>query len=186
MGEIIRECIGLIEFSSIAKGIEAADAMLKASAVELVLNRTICSGKYIVMVTGDVAAVTSSVQDGERTAAEAVIDTFIIPNVHPSIFPALTATNVVKNLDAMGVLESFGVASLIEGADAAVKAADIELLEIRIAMALGGKAFVTMTGEVSAVTAAVDAGAEVISRQGLLVNKIVIPRPRPEIVREIL
>jgi len=186
MAEIIRESIGLIEFSSIAKGIEAADAMLKASAVELVMNRTICSGKYIVMVTGDVSAVTSSVQDGERVAAEAVIDTFIIPNIHPSIFPALTATNIVTNLDAMGILESFSVASLIEGADAAVKAAEVELIEIRLAMALGGKAFVTMTGEVSAVRAAVDAGAEIISRQGLLVNKVVIPRPTPEIVREIL
>jgi len=186
MGDIIRESIGLIEFSSIAKGIEAADAMLKAAAVELVMNRTICSGKYIAMVTGDVAAVASSVHDGERVAAEAVIDTFIIPNVHPAIFPALTATNTVSSLDAMGILESFSVAALIEGADAAVKAADIELLEIRLAMALGGKAFVTMTGEVSAVRAAVDAGAEIIARQGLLVNKIVIPRPRPEIVREIL
>lgn len=186
MGDIIREAIGLIEFSSIAKGIEATDAMLKAAVVELIMNRTICSGKYIAMVTGDVAAVTSSVQDGERVGAEAVIDTFIIPNVHPAIFPALTATNIVKNFDALGILESFSVASLIEGADAAVKAAKIELLEIRLAMALGGKAFVTMTGEVSAVRAAVDAGAEVISREGLLVNKIVIPRPSPEIVREIL
>jgi len=186
MAEMIRDAIGLIEFSSIAKGIESADAMLKASAVELIMNRTICSGKYIAMVTGDVAAVTSSVQDGERVGAEAVIDTFIIPNVHRDIFPALTATNVVTKLDAMGVLESFGVAALIQGADAAVKAADVELLEIRLAMALGGKAFVTMTGEVSAVTAAVDAGAEVIGREGLLVNKIVIPRPSPEIVREIL
>ncbi len=186
MSEIIRDAIGLIEFSSIAKGIEAADAMLKAAAVELIMNRTICSGKYITMVTGDVAAVTASVRDGERIAAEAVIDSFIIPNVHPDIFPALTATNVVTKLDAMGILESFGVASLILGADAAVKAADVELLEIRLAMALGGKAFVTMTGEISAVTAAVDAGAEVIGREGLLVNKIVIPRPSPEIVREIL
>jgi microcompartment protein CcmL/EutN len=186
MSEIIRECIGMIEYSSIAKGIESADAMLKAAAVELVMNRTICSGKYIVMVTGDVSAVTSSVQDGERVAAEAVIDSFIIPNVHPDIFPALTATNVVRNLDAMGVLESFGVASLIEGADAAVKAANVELLEIRLAMALGGKAFVTLTGEISAVRSAVDAGADVISQQGLLVNKIVIPRPSPEIVREII
>jgi microcompartment protein CcmL/EutN len=51
------------------------------------------------------------------------------------------------------------VASLIEGADAAVKAANVELIEIRLAMALGGKAFVTMTGNVAAVQSAVDAGA---------------------------
>ena len=89
-------------------------------------------------------------------------------------------------MDALGIIESFSVTSLIEAADAAAKAADVQLIELRLAMALGGKAFATMTGSVSAVQAAVDAGAEVVSAKGLLVNKVVIPRPHKNLLSEMV
>ena len=148
--------IGLLELSSIASGMQAADIMLKTAEVELVISRSICSGKYMVLVGGDVAAVTSAVENASEQIEFSVIDTFVIPNVHPDIFPALSGHSNVDNLEALGIIESFSVASLIEGADAAVKAATVKLIEIRLAMALGGKAFVTLTGEVAAVQSAVD------------------------------
>ena len=89
-------------------------------------------------------------------------------------------------LEALGIIESFSVASLIEAADAAVKTAAVELIEIRLAMALGGKAFVTMTGSVADVASAVEAGAAVVAAKGLLTNKVVIPRPRPELLQEMI
>jgi len=60
------------------------------------------------------------------------------------------------------------------------------LIEIRLAMALGGKAFATLTGDVAAVKAAVDAGAAIVAEKGLLVNKVVIPSPRKELLGEIV
>src|SRR5207244_7839300 len=87
---------------------------------------------------------------------------------------------------ALGIVESFSVASLIEAADAAVKAANVQLIEIRLAMALGGKAFVTLTGNVASVQSAVDAGAQVVGQKGMLVNKVVIPGPRPELLNEMI
>jgi microcompartment protein CcmL/EutN len=178
--------IGLIELTSIAAGFETCDAMLKAAGVELVLSRSICSGKYMVMVRGDVAAVGASVAAGIAAARFAVIDSFVIPNLHESVFPALSGSNKVEKLEALGVVESFSVAALIEGADAAVKAANVELIEIRLAMALGGKAFVTLTGDVAAVQSAVEAGARVVGEKGMLVNKVVIPHPRPELLNEMI
>lgn len=178
--------IGLIEYSSIAKGIGSADAMLKAAEVELVISRTICSGKYMNLVAGDVQAVKQSVEAGEDYGQESVIDHFIIPNVHPDVFPAMTASTQLVKMDALGIIESFSVASLVEAADAAAKAAEVKLIEIRMAMALGGKAFVTMTGAVGAVESGVEAGKEVVSRAGMLVNTIVIPSPRKELMRDIL
>ena len=176
--------IGLIELGSIAAGFQAADAMLKAADVELLLARSICSGKYMVMVRGDVAAVQAGVEAAAQTAGEALIDSFVIPNLHESLFPAIGGSVKVEKMEALGILESFSVASLIEGADAAAKAANVTLMEIRLAMALGGKAFVTMTGSVSAVASAVEAGALAISAKGLLVNKVVIPNPRSELTGE--
>ncbi|MGB2869617.1 MAG: BMC domain-containing protein [Bacteroidota bacterium] len=178
--------IGLIELTSIAAGYQAGDAMLKAADVTLLLSRSICSGKYIVMVGGDVAAVRSSIEAGKQTARGMVIDTFTIPNVHKDIFPAISGVNRVEMLEALGVIESFSVASLIEAADAAVKTARVSLIEIRLAMALGGKAFATLTGDVAAVRAAVDSGAAVCSERGLLVNKVVIPNPRKELLKELV
>lgn len=178
--------IGLIELSSIATGYQVADIMLKTSNIELLLSRTICSGKFIVLIGGEVAEVTSSVERGIAQGDAAVIDSFIIPNVHPQVFDAIKAITKVEKLESLGIIESFSVSSLIEAADAAVKAANVNLIEIRLAMALGGKAFVTLTGEVEAVTAAVEVGSSVVSKKGLLVNSVIIPSPRPELLNEII
>ncbi|MCF8260324.1 MAG: BMC domain-containing protein [Melioribacteraceae bacterium] len=178
--------LGLIEMTSIAAGMQAADIMLKTSDVELVLSRTICSGKYMVLIGGDVAEVQSAIDAATSDIDFAVIDTFVIPNVHPDIFPALSGHSNTDDLEALGILESFSVASLIEGADAAVKSANVKIIEIRLAMALGGKAFATFTGEVAAVTSAIDSGAAKVAEKGLLVNKVVIAQPRKELLSEMI
>ena len=181
-----RNSVGLIELSSIAAGFEACDAMLKTADVDLILARTICSGKYMVLVRGDVAAVRSSVAAGSQAGDFSIIDTFVIPNLDESIFPAISGTTKIEALEALGIIESFSVASLIEGADAAVKTANVKLIEIRLAMALGGKAFVSLTGSVADVRSAVEAGAARIAEKGLLVNKVVIPQPRSELLNEMI
>lgn len=176
--------IGLIELSSIAAGFQVADAMLKSADVELLLSRSICSGKYMVMVRGDVGAINASLRSGYEAGKGFIVDTFAIPNLHEGVFPAIYGSNRVEELESLGILESFSVASLIEAADASAKAANVQLIEIRLAMALGGKAFVTMTGAIGAVQAAVEAGAAVLGAKGLLVNRVVIARPRPELLKE--
>lgn len=181
-----KNAIGIVELTSVAAGYQTADAMLKAAQVDLLVARTICSGKYLCVVGGDVAEVDAAVEAGASTGGTAVVTTSVLPNLHPSVFPAVTGTACVEVRDALGVLESFSVAALVEAADAAAKAAAVELIEIRLAMALGGKAFVTLTGEVAAVQAAVDAGATLLTRHGLLVNMAVIAAPRPEIVRDLV
>jgi microcompartment protein CcmL/EutN len=181
-----KNSVGLIELSSITAGFGAADAMLKAADVEIVLARTICSGKYIVMVRGDTGAIQAAVEAGVQAGGFGVIDSFVIPNLHESMFPAISGTAKVEAIEALGVVESFSVASLIEGADAAVKSANVQLIEIRLAMALGGKAFVTMTGNVAAVQSAVEAGARVVAQKGMLVNRAVIASPRPELLTDMI
>jgi microcompartment protein CcmL/EutN len=181
-----KNSLGLLELTSIASGFLGCDAMLKAADVDLVLSRSICSGKYMIMVRGDVAAVEAAVAAGVAGTRFSVIDSFVIPNLHEAVFPAISGVTKVEVLEALGIVESFSVASLIEGADAAVKAANVQLIEIRLAMALGGKAFVTMTGNVAAVEAAVSAAADIVGRKGMLVNKVVIPSPRPELLNEMI
>jgi microcompartment protein CcmL/EutN len=178
--------IGLIELSSIAAGFAVADTMLKAGSVRLLLSRSICSGKYMVLIGGETAAVQSAVAAGAEAANGCLIDDFVIPNVHPDVITALGRTQTAEVEGALGILESFNVATLIRAADAAAKAAAIQLIEVRLAMALGGKAFCTMTGDIGAVQSAMAAGRALIAESGMLVNAVILSRPHPDVYREVV
>ncbi len=180
------KAIGMLELSSIGIGFEAQDAMLKASSAQLVLARTICSGKYMVVVGGDVADVQSSVDAGRQISRDALIERFVIPNVHESVFPALSHTVELQKhqIGAMGIVETFTVSSILEAADAAAKAASVTLFRIHVAMAIGGKGFLQLTGDVSSVRAAIDAASQIAIEQGVLVSQVVIPNPRSELFHE--
>jgi len=179
--------IGAIELSSIGIGYKVEDEMLKSANVELLIARTICSGKYLV-IGGSVSDVDAAVATGLATADEAVIDHLIIPRVDDSVFPALGQSVVLgpDEADALGIIETFSGTSVIAAADAAAKAARVTLFRIHVAMALGGKGLCLMTGSVSDVTSGVEVAAEEARKRGLLVSTIVIPRPSRELFAEYL
>ena len=160
--------IGMVELSSIARGIETSDSMLKAAQVELLRSVTVCPGKYMVIVGGDTGAVRASLEAGKAAGGEFVVDTLLIPSVHEQVFPAI---------------EYYSIASAIEAADAAAKAAQITLIEVRTGYAIGGKGFVVLTGDVGAVRAAIDAAKQVSE---LYVESTVIPRPAPQLLESLL
>jgi microcompartment protein CcmL/EutN len=178
--------IGLVELSSVVAGFLVADAALKAGTVRLVLSRSICSGKYMVLVAGEPSSVQSAIAAAAEAANGCLIDSFVITNIHPDVITALGRTSVTPPEGALGILESFNVVTLIRAADACAKSAPVQLLEVRVAMALGGKAFVTMTGDISAVQSAVAAGRKVIADAGMLVNAAVITKPHPDVYREVV
>jgi microcompartment protein CcmL/EutN len=178
--------IGLVEFISIAKGIESADAMVKAADVEILFSTPVCPGKYVVLVHGDVSAVQSSVEAGIRVGASYVVDDFILPNVHPSVYPAITSTSITADIQALGILESFSIATMIVCADTALKAADVDAIELRLGTGIGGKSFFTLTGDVAAVSVAVEAGAKNAIDKGILVEKVVISSPSKKLLQSLL
>ncbi len=166
--------VGMIELSSIARGIETCDHMLKAAGVELLRASTICPGKYMVIIGGDTSSVNASMKVGEEAAGEFMVDKLLIANVSDQLMPAISSTSQVPTKGAIGVIEFYSVASAIIAADTAAKAADINLIEVRTGFAVGGKGFVTMSGDVSAVTEAINAAKGVSE---LMVYSTVIPRP---------
>lgn len=180
------QAIGLVELISIAKGIEAADAMVKVADVEILTSTPVCPGKYFVLVHGDVAAVESSVKAGVRIGGNYVVDEFILPNVHPAVYPSITSTSTVTDIQALGIMESFSIASMIVSADSALKAADVDAIELRLGTGIGGKSFFTLTGDVAAVNAAVEAGAQSAIDKGFLVEKVIIPSPSKKLIRSII
>jgi microcompartment protein CcmL/EutN len=181
-----REAIGLVETISIAVGIKITDEMAKTAPVEILESTAICPGKFMVLVSGAVSPVESALKRGTEVGGDVVVDTLFIPNVHPGVFPAILGATDVSDVGAVGIVETFTVASSISAADAAAKAARVTLIEIRLAKGLGGKAFFTFTGEVHEVEAAMDAALEVVRRGGNLVRSVIIPRPHADTIAKLL
>ena len=178
---ITTPCIGFIETSSIAKGIEATDSMMKMADVELLMTATIPRGKYLIMIGGRVADVESSLRAGLHTAAGTVLDHFIIQNVHPELPAAIKGRVKVDAIEAIGIIETREVASAIYAADAAVKSAGVTLIEARNQP--GGKGLVLLTGEVGAVRTAVAAAVASIKKEGMLIADVVIPYAHPTVAK---
>ena len=178
--------VGLIELSSVATGYLVEDVMLKAGSVQLLLARTICSGKFLIVVAGDVTSVQAALHAGAAAAGPSLIERRQIARVHPSVLAAISQSVDVdpKQLRSIGVIETFSAASVIEAADTAVKSANVTLLRVHLAMALGGKGFVLMAGDVSSVQAAVAAASKTAAEEGMLVGRGVIPAPSPELFRD--
>ena len=177
--------VGILETNSIAMGIDAADAMLKAAEVTLIDAHPVCPGKYIVVLRGEVGAIETAIGAGKKRAATTVVDTTIIPRVAEEVFKAMAGAVAVDFLEAIGVLESFSCACLIRAADAAVKEADVKLIEARLATGIGGKGFFIITGMVGPVTDAMNRATDTARELGLLHSSVIIPEPHADLRRAI-
>jgi len=178
--------IGVLETSSVARGIEVADAVLKEAQVELLFATPVHPGKYVMLYTGSVQDVRASTARGAALAGGDLVDQLVIPQIHAQVVPMIKRTGRINGtLDAIGVVETNTVASTIASADAALKTATIDLVDIRLANGLGGKSFYVLTGEVSDVKSSVAAGAKVAQERGLLAREVVIPSPHRDLVRHL-
>jgi len=172
--------IGFLETSSIARGVEAVDAMMKRAQVDLLLTTIVPRGKYLIMIGGAVADVEASLRAGQELAGDTVIDQFLIQNAHPQLPAAIKGRVKVTAIEAVGMIETKEVASAIYAGDAAAKAAEVTLIEARNQP--GAKGLVVLTGDVAAVRAAVAAGVATIKKDGMLVAEVVIPYAHPSLV----
>ena len=180
------KAIGMIEFKTTAAGITAADTMVKTSDVEIVEAQTVCPGKYIAIITGDLSAVKAAVEAAVAQHEDKCIDSFVLGNPHESIFPAIYGTTAVEEISALGILETYDAASIIEAADQAAKTAIVELIELRIAKGMCGKSYMLITGEVSAVEASIERAKEMVSSKGMYLDSSVIAHPDKRMMDTIL
>ncbi|MFI5346886.1 MAG: BMC domain-containing protein [Elusimicrobiota bacterium] len=165
--------VGFLETTSITKGIEAADAMVKMASVKLVKTSFLARGKYTILISGPVGEVESALRAGRGMLDKVLVDEVLIRNVHQQVLDTLDKRVPVEKLEAVGVIETKEAISAVLAADAAAKAAGVRLIETRTAVP-GGKGLVTMTGSVGDVRTAVAAGISAIKKE-LLVGQTVIP-----------
>lgn len=145
------QAIGILELTSIAKGMELGDAMLKSANVDLLVSKTICPGKFLLMLGGDIGAIQQAIETGTSQAGEMLVDSLVLANIHPSVLPAISGLNSVDKRQAVGIVETWSVAACISAADRAVKGSNVTLVRVHMAFGIGGKCYMVVAGDVSDV-----------------------------------
>ena len=172
--------VGLMELSSIAKGIEALDGMCKAAGVKPEVHQAISKVKYIIVISGPVGEVESSLSQGAELAGNSVIARHIIRNVHAGALAALNKKVKADHIEAVGIVETKEALPALFAADAAAKAAFVHVAEVNTGKGIGGKGYFTVVGEPGAVRTAVSAGVQAIGEDAV-VSRIVIPNAHAHI-----
>jgi microcompartment protein CcmL/EutN len=156
MATRMEPAVAVVELASIAIGIAVGDAMVKRAPVDVVRAGTVHNGKYVVLVAGSVADVEEAHAAGLAVGQGCLVDTVLLPNVHPQVVAALRGERRTGTGEALGVVETATIASIVEAADAGVKGAQVELLELRLGDGIGGKGYLLFDGDVADVEAAVE------------------------------
>jgi microcompartment protein CcmL/EutN len=171
--------LALIEFDSIAAGLQAGDAMIKRAPIARIVAGTVQPGHYLVLISGAVADVEESLKAGREVGGSNIIDTVYLPQVHSAVVDAIAGGRNTQPGTALGVIETSTVPAAIQSADAGVKGAQVALLEIRLADGLNGKGLTLFTGDIADVEAAIEIGVKSIDAR-MLTNKVIIPQIHPD------
>lgn len=182
----MRKAIGFVEVKSIPVGIQTADEMLKAGNIEILLSTPICPGKYVIIVSGQIGPIKAAMAKAEMVAGVYLIESYHIDNINDKVLPAISGVTEVSNLKAIGTVETISALTSVLAADVAVKAAKVEVVDIRIARGLGGKGFFMITGEVSSVKQAIQAVANKMGEEGAITSTSVIASPHKDLIPLIL
>jgi len=172
--------LGLVELSSIAVGIVTGDAMAKRSPVETLDAGTVHPGKYLVLISGDVAAVEEALAAGRLAAGDTLLGELFLPAVDPAVVAALRGGRRISDGEALGVVETRTVATTLQAADAGVKGGAVDLLEVRLADGLGGKAFALFGGPLTDVEAAVEHAIAALPSADSLIASAIVAQLHPE------
>lgn len=182
----MKKAIGMVEFKTVSSGMRAADSMVKTAEVDLLQADTVCPGKFLALISGELSAVNAAVEAASQTEAEQLIDRFVLGNPHESIFSALYGSTEIDSPNALGVLETFSAAAAVVAADTAAKTALVDLIELRLARGMCGKSYLLLTGEVAAVEAAIERAKQGAGEYGMFLDSAVIPRPDQKFWQKIL
>ena len=172
--------VALLELDSIAKGIEAGDAMVKRAPLEVIRAGTVHPGKYLVLVGGLTADVEEALEAGRESAGPALVDVVFLPDVHPDVVASIAGSRRQDEGEALGVVEAPTVAPTIDAADAGVKGAEVTIRDLRLADDLGGKGYVLFGGELAEVEAAVGYALDRVAGSAYEVTHVVVSQLHAE------
>ncbi|MBC8375325.1 MAG: BMC domain-containing protein [FCB group bacterium] len=180
-----QDALALIELDSIPAGILTADAMLKEAPVAVLKSGTVHNGKYLILVGGSVAAVGMAFAKGMSRGQDHLLDAVFLPDIHESVYLACLGKRMTCGSEALSVMEVSTVAAILQSSDAAMKGAEVELVELRLADDLGGKSIAIYAGKVEDVEMAINISEKTVENPEKILSQSIIPHVDPELAKQI-
>ncbi|MCF6239125.1 MAG: BMC domain-containing protein [Candidatus Marinimicrobia bacterium] len=177
--------LALLELDSVPFGIFTADAMLKEAPISVLKSGTVHNGKYLILIGGSVASVETAFTKGMGKGKEHLLDAVFLPNIHDGVYEACLGERMKCGSEALSVIEMATVSAILKSADAAMKGADVELVELRLADDLGGKSIAIYAGKVEEVETAIALSESALENSEIMLSQTIIPRIDPEIAKQI-
>ncbi len=177
--------IALLEISSIAVGIFTADAMVKKAPITVLKSGTVHNGKFLILIGGSVGAVEESYLLGTSAASGKIVDCVFLSEIHNQVHNSILGIRQTCKKEAVGIIETSTVSATIKSADAAIKGSNIDVIEIRLADDIGGKAFAIFSGKIEDVESAIEISKLNVTKKEFWLQDTIIPRISTEIISQI-
>jgi len=174
--------LALLEFDSVASGLRALDILVKEAQVDVLEANLVEPGKFLVLYVGGVAEVESSHTAVKEQFQPSLKAEMLLPMVHAALVEGLKGTDDRQPPEALGIVEGVDVATTLVAADRSLKDADVQLVGIRVAVGLGGRAYYVIRGALHDVEVGVGVGADLLEAAERLHRIEVIARPHDEMV----
>ncbi len=175
------QAVGLLELAGIPLGYLIANEVSKNTVVDLYLADPVCPGSFLLIIAGDAANVAIAMEVAKRLGKDHILSQGMLASIDAAVLRALASPRGFSGDKALGIVETSGIAPGILAADGAVKTAQVELMELRIAGGMGGKALVCFAGEIDAVQMALDHIQELVE-PSVLISSILLSLPHPELL----
>jgi microcompartment protein CcmL/EutN len=148
----------MLDIDDVPRGLLTLDLLVKEAEVVVYSAGTVQAGRYLILFGGEVAPVEVSFYRAVDIAKAALIDGVLLPYAEPRIAPAVLegAQRWPCPGDSLGVLQSGSSPTMLRCVDAALKGAEVDLMQLRIADGLGGRAIATLWGATHDVEAAIE------------------------------
>jgi microcompartment protein CcmL/EutN len=175
--------LAIVEFKSTARGLYVTDAMLKEAEVDLVLATSLCPGKYLAIVEGETSAVESALRIADHIGGRHVYSSEVLNSINLKVIDAISGKLGDYSEEAIAIIESMQIASIINSADEVADAVPVEFVDFRLARGCGVNSFYVFSGEYSAVEEGAVRAKEFLKIRGALLAYKVISGPDNEVFR---
>lgn len=142
-----REALACVELSSLARGVRVLDVMAKRAPIQFRHHGRHSSGKYVILIDGDVASVEEAYEDALQCAGDALLDHMQLAVVHDRLWSALDGVYAAADDRAAVMVETTTVATAIHALDFALKLVDASIVDLQLASGIGGKGYFALQGE---------------------------------------
>lgn len=150
----------MLDVGAVPPALVALDALAKEAAVSVLARGTVQPGRYLILFGGDVEATKRAFKRGREACLEHLADCVLLAHADERIAPAALApaprwpAGIAG--DTLGVLQTATSPTLLRSVDRALKGAAVDLVQLRVADGLGGRAIALLWGETADVEAALE------------------------------